>query len=86
MIEDEDLQTHLLEIKKLLVEKYGESNFRVKFLTLILLKNETHEMDTQDREWVRYILHAECEPEDSHHSLMEELEELINEGIYLKKR
>lgn len=69
-------ETHWLkEIRKALAEKYGETNFRVKFLAQCIIKSETHEFGVQDREWVRYILHAEYEPEDDHHNLLVELEE-----------
>ena len=74
-MEAEDLRVHLLEIKKLLAEKYGADDFRTKFLTLCILKNETHEVDSQDKDQVRYILHAECEPEDLHTVQLEDLKE-----------
>lgn len=68
---------HLKNIKKLLVEKYGENDYRVKFISLCMLKAETNEFEIQDKEWVRYILHAECDPEDPHTSLLEELKERL---------
>ena len=37
--------------------------------------NETREFDSETKDWVRYILHAECDPEDPHASLLEELKE-----------
>jgi hypothetical protein len=65
----------LKAIKNLLIEKYSESNCRVKFLSLCIIRAETKEFDTQDKDWVRSILHAEFEPE-LHTGLLEELEEL----------
>ena len=74
----DNLQEHLKNIKKLLVEKYGEQNYRVKFLSLCILKAETGEFEIEDREWVRYILHPEAEPDDAHAVLLEELEEKMS--------
>lgn len=74
-----DRETYWLkEIKKALTEKYGELDYRVKFLNQCILKSETNEFDVQDREWVRYILHEETEPDDQHKRLLEELEEKMN--------
>ena len=77
------LQDNLKAIKKLLIAKYGEQNFRVKYLTLCILKAETGEFQIDEREWVRYILHPEAEPQDSHNVLLEDLEEQMN-GVKFK--
>jgi hypothetical protein len=69
---------HLKGIKKLLIAKYGEQNYRVKYLTLCIIKEESGEFDIEEREWVRYILHPEAEPEDSHAVLLAELEEKMS--------
>jgi hypothetical protein len=79
---DHKLQ-YLKEIKKLLIEKYGGFDFRVKFLTICIMRAEQKEFDTQDKDWLRSILHAETEPE-LHTSLLEELEELDG-NIWNKK-
>lgn len=76
----QDLDRHLKGIRKLLAEKYGNKNFRVKWLDLCIIKWETHELDTQDKEWIRYILHAECYPEDDHKILLDELKERMEKG------
>lgn len=73
-----DNQTRFLkEIKAELQAKYGEKDYRVKFLSLCILKDETNELDIEDREWIRYILHEEVEPDDSHADLLEDLKERI---------
>jgi hypothetical protein len=84
--DDIDFRHALLEIKRLLSEKYGATNFRVKFLDLCILKHETKELDIEDREWIRYILHANEEPEPTHTSLLDELEELMANNCYPKRR
>lgn len=70
----------LKEIKKAFTEKYGETDYRVKFLSLCIIKSETGEFEVQDREWVRYILHAESEPADDHKGLLDELKDKIEKG------
>lgn len=71
-----DNETYWLkEIQKALSKKYGEADYRVKFLKICVMKSETNEFDIQDREWVRYILHEESEPDDQHKRLLRELEE-----------
>jgi len=74
-MEPQELTEHLEAIHNLLIKKYGEADFRVKYLRLCLLMNETREFDSETKDWVRYILHAECDPEDPHASLLEELKE-----------
>jgi hypothetical protein len=63
----------LAKIKSLLEQKYGTFDYKVKFLSICLIKNETSELDVEDKEWLRYILHAETEPNDDHADLLEEL-------------
>jgi hypothetical protein len=75
VIDAEELKKHLMSIKELLIAKYGKTDFRVKYLALCLMKTETHEFDSEAKDWVRYVLHAECEPEDPHTDLLEELRE-----------
>ena len=72
----EDFNKHLGNIKKLLAKKYGDQDYRVKYMAKCILKTETHELETEDREWIRYILHAEDEPENEQHQrLLAELKE-----------
>jgi hypothetical protein len=71
----DNLLQYLKDIKHILSKKYGEQNFRVKYLSLCIIKAETGEFEIEEREWVRYILHPEAEPQDSHNVLLEELEE-----------
>lgn len=73
-IDQEQVQPIFRNIKKLLEKKYGKTDFRVKYLQQCLLKCETHEFEIEDREWIRYILHTEAEPEcKSHQNLLEDL-------------
>lgn len=74
-MEAEELKKHLVSIKELLIAKYGKTDFRVKYLTLCIMKTETREFDSEEKDWVRYILHAECDPEDAHTDLLEDLRE-----------
>jgi hypothetical protein len=71
----DNLVSNLKGIKKLLAGKYGEQNYRTRYLALCIIKAETGEFEIEEREWVRYILHPEAEPEDAHGVLLEELEE-----------
>jgi hypothetical protein len=75
----DNLQENLKNIRKLLTKKYGYQNYRVKYLSLCIIKAETGEFGIDEREWVRYILHPEAEPQDSHAVLLEELEEQMNQ-------
>lgn len=77
----DNLQEHLKNIKILLAQKYGEQNYRVKFLSLCILKAETGEFEIDDREWVRYILHPEAEPDESHNVLLADLEEKMKGSV-----
>ncbi len=71
-----DRETYWLkEITKELTKKYGAEDFKTRFLQQCVIKSETNEFDIQDREWVRYILHEESEPDDSHKTLLEDLRE-----------
>jgi hypothetical protein len=71
-----DDQTHYLkETLKCLLSKYGSEDYRSRFLVQCVLKSETNELDTEDREWVRYILHQESEPDEQHQRLLSQLQE-----------
>lgn len=77
-IDQEQVKPILTNIKNLLEQKYGKDDFRVRYMRQCLLKCDTREFDVEDREWIRYILHAEAYPEDSHANLLEELKERMN--------
>jgi hypothetical protein len=62
----EDMRTMLINIKRLLIEKYGDSDFRVRYIQLCIYKYECGEYGSQEKDWVRMILHVEFDPEDSH--------------------
>lgn len=80
-IDQEQVKPIFRNIKRLLEEKYGKEDFRVKYMQFCLLKCDTHEFDVEDREWIRYILHAEVDPNDSHESLLEDLKERIEHSV-----
>jgi hypothetical protein len=69
---------YLLHTKKLLEQKYGANDFRTRYLKKCIILTETSELDIQDREWVRYILHQESEPDIQHENLLEDLKERMN--------
>ncbi len=70
-----DDKTHFLkEIQKALTEKYGTEDYKVRYLAQCVIKSETNEFGIQDKEWVRYILHQESEPDNQHESLLKDLE------------
>lgn len=75
----------LKQTKDILIEIHGHDDFRVRFLLACIVKRETGELSTQDVEWIRYILHAEYEPEFPHTIQMEEIEQRMNEtGTFTK--
>jgi len=67
-------------IKDSLIELHSEKDFRVKYLKLCIMKEETHEFTSQDKDQLRYILHAEYEPEDPHETQLEELRQRMVKG------
>ena len=74
----EDLRVMLRNIKRLLAEKYGETDFRVKYLTQCIIKEETGEYGAQEKDWVRMILHVAVYPDDPHRIDMAEIKKRMD--------
>jgi hypothetical protein len=58
----DNLEEILKSIHKLLKQKYPENDFRVKFLQHLIIRAETHEVDVEQEEALRALLHYETYP------------------------
>lgn len=56
------LEEILKAIQKLLKQKYPENDFRVKFLQILIIRAETHEVEVEQEEALRALLHYEVYP------------------------
>lgn len=68
---------YLKKTQKALTEKYGSQDYRTRFVVKCVIISETKELDIQDKEWVRYILHEESEPDGTHENLLADLKERL---------
>jgi hypothetical protein len=75
----ETLRTMLINIKRLLTEKYGEADFRVRYLASCIIKEECGEYGSQEKDWVRMILHVAVYPSDPHKLDMTEIKKRMDE-------
>jgi hypothetical protein len=75
----EDMRTMLINIKRLLTEKYGEKDFRVRYLGLCIIKYECGEYGSQEKDWVRMILHLAVDPSDPHRLDMTDIKKRMDE-------
>jgi hypothetical protein len=75
----EDMRTMLINIKRLLAEKYGAMDFRTRYLALCIYKHECGEYGHQEKDWVRMILHVAVNPEDPHRLDMAEIKKRMDE-------
>lgn len=79
----DNLEEILKRINTLLKQKYSDNDFRILFLKKIILKAETHEVDVEEEEYLRSLLHNEVfssERDDT----METLQMLILSFEYQK--
>lgn len=74
----EDMRTMLINIKRLLIEKYGAMDFRVRYLALCIYKQECGEYGAQEKDWVRMILHVATDPTDPHRLDMAEIKKRMD--------
>jgi hypothetical protein len=58
----DNLEQILKNIQKLLKQTYPENDFRIKFIQLLILKAETHEVEVEQEEALRALLHFEVYP------------------------
>jgi hypothetical protein len=58
----DNLEEILKNIQKLLKQTYPENDFRIKFLQILILKAETHEVEVEQEEALRALLHFEVYP------------------------
>lgn len=63
------LEEILKRISKLLSEKYPIDHYKMRFVNKLILKAPTHEIDVEDEEWLRSLLHNEVYPEERTESI-----------------
>lgn len=60
----DNLEEILKNVLKLLKQKYPDTDFRVKFLKALIIKSETHEIEVEQEEALRALLHYESYPDE----------------------
>lgn len=81
----EDRVRWLNEAKTTLLMKYPETDFRVRYIDILLVHHKEDRYTIQDQEQLRYIFHAECYPEDPHSILLDDLRERMDNKGKLHK-
>lgn len=72
----------LNEAKNILLMKYPETDFRIRFINICIVHDRENRFSMRDKEYLRYIFHDECEPEVSHKTLLDTLKDTIeNKGV-----